>query len=134
GQVDKPQKFPVKVTVEGVVDSEDVDYYAFELKKGQRLSVEIEAMRLGVTFFDPYIAILDSKRFELATSDDSPLNKQDGICSIVAPADGTYVVQVRDSSYGGNGACVYRLHVGTFPRPLSVVPSRAKPGEQVRAR
>src|SRR5262249_47989741 len=76
-EFDKPQKIPLNVTVEGVVDTEDVDYYAVELKKGQRLSVEIEAMRLGVTFFDPYIAILDSKRFELATSDDSPLNKQD---------------------------------------------------------
>jgi hypothetical protein len=133
-EFDKPQKIPLNVTVEGVVDSEDVDYYAVELKKGQRLSVEIEAMRLGVTFFDPYIAILDSKRFELATSDDSPLNKQDGICSIVAPAEGTYVVQVRDSSYGGNGACLYRLHVGTFPRPLAVVPAGGKAGEEVEVR
>ena len=30
-------------------------------------------MRLGDTFFDPYVAILDAKRFELATGDDSPL-------------------------------------------------------------
>ena len=37
-------------------------------------------MRLGNTFFDPYIAILDSKRFELATSDDTPLLGQDGVC------------------------------------------------------
>ncbi|MBI1915285.1 MAG: PPC domain-containing protein [Planctomycetes bacterium] len=133
-EFDKPQKIPLNVTVEGVVDSEDVDYYAVELKKGQRLSVEIEAMRLGVTFFDPYIAILDSKRFELATSDDSPLNKQDGLCSIVAPADGTYVVQVRESAYGGNGACMYRLHVGTFPRPLAVVPAGGKAGEEVEVR
>src|SRR5262245_36843603 len=128
---DKPQKIPLNVTVEGVVDNEDVDYYAVELKKGQRLSAEIEGMRLGTTFFDPYIAILDGKRFELATSDDSPLNKQDGMCSIVAPADGTYVVQVRDSAFGGNGACQYRLHVGTFPRPTAVLPSGGKAGEEV---
>ena len=38
-------------------------------------------------------------------------------CSIVVPADGTYVIQVRESAYGGNGGCQYRLHVGTFPRP-----------------
>src|SRR5262249_39683743 len=37
-----PQKIPLNVTVEGVVDNEDVDYYAVELKKGQRLAVEIE--------------------------------------------------------------------------------------------
>ena len=133
-EFDKPQKIPLNVTVEGVVDSEDVDYYAVELKKGQRLSVEIEGMRLGGTFFDPYIAILDSKRFELATSDDSPLNKQDGMAAIVAPADGTYVVQVRESAYGGNGACQYRLHVGTFPRPLAVVPAGGKLGEEIEVR
>ena len=74
-------------------------------------------MRLANTFFDPYIAILDSKRFELAASDDAPLLGQDAACSVIIPADGTYVVQVRDSAYGGNGACGYRLHVGTFPRP-----------------
>lgn len=126
-----PQKVPLNITVTGVVENEDVDYYAVECKKGQRLSVEIEAMRLGTTLFDPYVAILDAKRFELATSDDSPLLGQDGTCSIVAPADGTYVVQVRESSYQGNGGCVYRLHVGTFPRPLAVVPAGGKAGEEV---
>jgi len=126
-----PQKIGLNVTVEGVVQTEDVDYYAVELKKGQRLSVEIEAMRLANTLFDPYIAILDSKRFELATSDDTPLLGQDGICSIVAPADGTYLIMVRDSSYQGNGACGYRLHVGHHPRPLAVVPAGGKAGEEI---
>lgn len=126
-----PQKIPLNVTVHGVVDNEDVDYYAVEVKKGQRLSAEIEGMRLGNTLFDPYLAILDSKRFELAASDDSPHLGQDCCVSIVAPADGTYIVQVRESAYGGNGACQYRLHVGTFPRPLAVVPAGGKPGEEL---
>jgi Bacterial pre-peptidase C-terminal domain len=129
-----PQKIPLNVTVTGVVQAEDVDYYAVELKKGQRLSVEIEGMRLANTFFDPFVAILDGKRFELATSDDSSLNHQDGLCSIVVPADGTYVVQVRESAYGGNGACGYRLHVGTFPRPRAVLPAGGKAGDEVEVR
>ncbi|MCE9533338.1 MAG: PPC domain-containing protein [Planctomycetes bacterium] len=130
----EPQKIAMNVTVTGIVQSEDVDYFAVEAKKGQRISLEIEALRLGTTFFDPYIAILDSKRFELASSDDSTLLKQDGCLSIVAPADGTYIVQVRESSYGGNGACNYRLHVGNFPRPLAVVPAGGKLGEEVEVR
>src|SRR5262249_33340848 len=73
GDFAAPQKIPLNSTVHGVVDNEDVDYYAVEAKKGQRISVEIEGMRLGNTMFDPYIAILDTKRFELATSDDAPL-------------------------------------------------------------
>ena len=65
-EFDKPQPIPLNCTVHGVVDNEDVDYFVVECKKGQRLSVEVEGMRLGVTFFDPYVAILDAKRFELA--------------------------------------------------------------------
>lgn len=126
-----PQKIPLNVTVNGVVNNEDVDYFSVDLKKGQRLAVEVEAMRLGGTFFDPYVAILDSKRFELAVSDDNPSLGQDGMTSMVAPADGTYVVQVRETSYGGNGGCAYRLHVGSFPRPTAVVPAGARPGEEL---
>jgi hypothetical protein len=126
-----PQKIPLNVTVQGVIDNEDVDYFAVECKKGQRLSAEIEGMRLGGTLFDPYVAILDSKRFELAACDDTPMLNQDAACSIVVPADGTYVIQVRESAYGGNGACSYRLHVGTFPRPLAVIPAGGKCGEEV---
>jgi hypothetical protein len=126
-----PQKIPLNVTVSGVVDNEDVDYFQVECKKGQRLSVEVEAMRLGEALFDPYVAILDRKRFELASCDDAPLLGQDAACSVVVPDDGPYIVQVRDSAYGGNGGCRYRLHVGTFPRPTAVVPAGGKLGEEV---
>jgi hypothetical protein len=126
-----PQKIAMNTTVHGVIDNEDVDYFAVEAKKGQRISAEIEGMRLGQTMFDPFIAILDTKRFELATSDDAPLLGQDSCLSVIAPADGTYIIQVRESAYGGNGACQYRLHVGTFPRPTAIVPSGGKFGEEV---
>ena len=49
----------------------------------------------------------------------------------LAPADGKYYVQVRESSYGGDGNCYYRLHVGNFPRPIAVYPAGGKMGEQV---
>ena len=129
-----PQKIPLNVTVTGVIDSEDVDYFAFEAKKGQRVTAEIEGMRLGNALFDPYVAILNSKRFELAVSDDTSLLGQDGVASIVVPEDGTYVIQVRESSYGGNGGCHYRLHVGTFPRPTAVLPAGGKLGTQLEVR
>ncbi|HWG42333.1 MAG TPA: PPC domain-containing protein [Gemmataceae bacterium] len=129
-----PQKIAMNVTVHGIIQSEDVDYFLVEAKKGQRLTAEIEGMRLGNTLFDPYVAIMDSKRFELATSDDAPLLRQDAVASIVVPADGTYVIQVRESAYGGNGACAYRLHVGTFPRPQAVLPAGGKRGDEVAVR
>ncbi len=97
-----------------MAENEDVDYYAVEAKKGERITAEIEGLRLGITFFDPYVAILDTKRFELARSDDAPLVRQDCIAIVIAPEDGTYIIEARETSFAGNGSCRYRLHVGTL--------------------
>lgn len=130
----QPQPIAMNVTVQGVVENEDVDYFVVEAKKGERISVEVEGMRLGATLFDPYVAILDLKRFELASSDDSALALQDGFVSALAPEDGKYIVEVRESAYGGNGACRYRLHVGHYPRPTAVFPAGGKMGEEIDVR
>ncbi len=127
----EPQAVPMNSTVNGVVQNEDVDYYVVEAKKGERITAEIAGLRLGRTFFDPYVAIMNEQRFELAKSDDEPLVYQDSICSIIAPEDGKYIIQVRESSYGGNGNCVYRLSIGNFPRPRAVFPTGGKPGEEL---
>ena len=126
---DQTQPIMLNQTVVGTIGGEDVDYYIVEAKKGQRICAEVEALRLGSAFFDPYVAILDMKRFELSAADDTPLVGQDAVASIVAPEDGKYVVQVRETAYGGGST--YRLHVGTFPRPLAVYPAGGKLGEEV---
>jgi hypothetical protein len=124
-----PQPIPLDVTVQGVIKSEDVDYFVIEAKKGQRITAQLEGLRLGRTFFDPYLAILNPQRFELATSDDTALLAQDPVVSILAPEDGKYMVSVRESAFGGSDACTYRLHVGRFPRPLALLPAGGRPGE-----
>lgn len=130
----QPQKIDLNVTVEGVVENEDVDYYRVEAKKGQRISAEIEGIRLGLTLFDPYVAIMDMRRFELASSDDTALLLQDSSASIIVPEDGAYVIQVREAAYGGNNRCHYRLHVGSFPRPRAVYPAGGMAGEMLEVR
>lgn len=127
----KPQPIAMNSVVNGVADNEDVDYYAVPAKKGDRISAEVEGIRVGITQFDPYVAIMDSKRFELASSDDAALVWQDATASVIAPADGTYVIQVRESAYAGNGSCLYRLHVGNYPRFTATVPAGGKLGEKV---
>lgn len=130
----KPQVVPNNVTVQGIIQNEDVDYFVIDAKKGERITAEVEGIRLGDTMFDPYVAILNEARFELATSDDAALIWQDGVASIVAPEDGKYIVQIRESSYGGNGASHYRCHIGSYPRPLAIVPAGGKPGTKVQVR
>src|SRR5690606_21526976 len=111
--------------------NEDVDYYVVDAKKGERITAEVEGIRLGITLFDPFVSILDANRFELTSSDDAALIWQDGCASILAPEDGQYIIQVRDSAYAGNGSCLYRLHVGHFPRPRAVYPAGGPVGETV---
>jgi len=133
-EFESPQEVPLDHTITGVVQNEDVDYFVVSAKKGQRITAEIEGLRLGRTFFDPYLEILDSQRFVLASSDDAALLYQDAVCSVVAPQDGTYIIQVRESAYQGSGACTYRLHLGHFPRPLAVYPPGGQPGETLKVR
>jgi len=127
-----PQAISLGHVVNGNIGNEDVDYYVLDAKQGQRISVEIVAMRLSTALFDPYVAILDEKRFELATNDDTALALQDGFASIIAPEDGKYYIEVRESAYAaGNN---YRLHVGTFPRPKVLFPAGGKMGEEIEIR
>jgi hypothetical protein len=130
----KPQAIALDTTVNGVITSEDVDFFAIEAKKGERITAEVEGIRLGRTFFDPYVSIMDKDRFELASSDDTALLWHDAEAQVLAPEDGTYIVQVRESSFGGSGGAVYRLHVGRFPRPKATLPAGGKLGETVEVR
>jgi hypothetical protein len=130
----KPQPIKMNTTVNGVAANEDVDYYSVKARKGERITAEIEGIRLGLVLFDPYVAILDSRRFELASSDDSALVWQDGLVSVIAPEDGTYIVVAREAAYAGNANCVYRLHVGNFPRPRATFPAGGKAGDTVTVR
>ncbi len=135
-----PQEIAMNHTVEGNVDREDVDCYRVSLKAGQKLTVEIEGIRHRWSLnnrdiLDPYIAILDEKRFEVAVSDDSMLFQQDGVCSFTPEEDGQYTILVRDSSFlGQRNICRYRLHVGSFPRPTTVIPSGGVQGEVLKAK
>jgi Bacterial pre-peptidase C-terminal domain len=127
----KPQKIDLNVTVTGVIAGEDVDNFAVDAKQGQRLSVVIEGLRLGRAMFDPCVTIFDSQHHQLAYCDDQSLVRQDSIAQIDVPADGTYIISVRDSTYGGSDKCHYRLHIGTYPQPVAVFPLGGKPGEEV---
>lgn len=131
--LDKAQKVAMNSTVLGTVSNEDVDYYRVEAKKGDPIAVEVEGIRLGRTFFDPYVAILDKNGKVLAKADDTALLIQDSFATIVAPADGEYVIEVRETSYGGGGN-PYRVHIGNFPRPSAVFPPGGKAGESLEVK
>ncbi|HVL12424.1 MAG TPA: PPC domain-containing protein [Gemmata sp.] len=127
---EKPQAVALNVSVAGVTESGGTDNFAVTLKKGQRLSAEVEGVRLGGELNDTAITVFSPDGRELATADDTPLFRQDPLVSIVAPADGEYVVQVRETNYGGGDTHRYVLHVGTFARPAAVFPAGGQAGTE----
>jgi len=125
------QKVPLNTTVSGSIASEDTDCFSFEATKGDRISAEVEGIRLGRSVFDSFMSLLDESGEILASSDDTALLLQDSFLSIIAPKDGRYTVLLRDIGYGGGAEFVYRLHIGNFPRPTAVYPAGGKAGETV---
>lgn len=128
---EEAQEIQLNSTINGVALNEDVDYYEFNATEGQRISAEVEAIRLSGPLFDPYLAILDENFFVIASSDDSELLLQDSTTSIIAPKTGKYFIEMRESSYRGSNSYRYRLHIGSFPRPRVVVPSGGQAGKSV---
>lgn len=128
----KPQRVELGSTIEGVTRDEDVDYFVFAARKGQWVSAEVEAIRLGPPdglLTDLSVALLKPDRFELASNDDNPLLRCDPAVTVQIPADGDYVLQVRDAAYEGNDNARYRVHVGAFRRPFTAYPAGGRVGE-----
>ncbi|MCX7701875.1 MAG: PPC domain-containing protein, partial [Gemmataceae bacterium] len=130
----RAQAVPLNVTVAGIVESAGVDHFAVTLRQGQRLSAEVEGVRLGADVVDTVLTVFGPDGRELASNDDNPLFRQDPFVTLVAPNDGRYVVQVRDTSYGGGDTARYLLHVGTFFRPAAVFPPGGPAGSEIELR
>ncbi len=139
GPRDPAHKLTPPCTVEGIVDREDVDRFEIQMAAGDVCKFEIEAIRLQFTLqnravLDPVIRITDADGFEVVSSDDNTLLRQDSLCSFTAPADGVYTIAVHESSFGGDKTMGgYRLHVGNFPRPVTVHPAAGTAGGTLAA-
>ncbi len=97
----------------------DVDCFAFETKKDDKVSFEVKARRLQ-SELDSTIRILNDKGATLAENDDLRLGKRGSSDSWIenwsAPADGRYVLEIRDMHLRGGEAFVYAIEV-TPARP-----------------
>jgi hypothetical protein len=128
--VAKAQAIPVPCGVSGCMDRDnDVDCYSFEVKKGQSLTFDVIAQRAG-SRLDSVLRVLGPKG-QLLIENDDHLERTSGyngfnrtadsrIEGWVAPADGRYVVQVRDVHQRGGPAFGYFLQV-THSRPTFVM-------------
>src|SRR5262249_35502818 len=116
------------------MESGGIDSFSVELKKGQRLAAEVQAVRLGGELTDTGITVIGPDGRELATGDDTPLFRQDPFVTLIAPADRIYMVHVRETSYGGGDSNRYILHLGNFPRPAAIFPPGGQSGTELKVR
>jgi len=130
---DEPQPLALGSTVWGNIQGEDVDRFVVEAKKGQRISAEVVGVRLQPReIFDSMLALTKADGTVLAENDDSSLLQQDPVISFVAPEDGKYILALKDSTNAAPGQGRYLLHVGSFPRPLTIFPAGGQVGEQLK--
>src|SRR5579864_9252335 len=107
--------------VAGVLKAMDVDYYRVEARAGQRVVVDMEARRLG-TSLSPVVTVLTASGSALAQGREQEGAEHDARFAFVFPADGTYLIEVRDNAYNGGESAGYRLRLdearfatGLFP-------------------
>ena len=105
-----------------------VDRYRFSARKGQRLVMAASARALipyladaVPGWFQATLALYDAKGQELAYDDDYRFNP-DPVLACEIPADGDYVLEIKDAIYRGREDFVYRITVGELPFVTSIFP------------
>jgi hypothetical protein len=135
------QPIPLNCTVEGQIQSGggmDKDIYWTRFNAGERISVEVEAVRLGTLHFggenDLAVRILDDQGAELGRNDDSALYVQDPVLSLIAPKTGAYFIEIRQHVFYRPQQSYYRAHIGNFSRPLAIFPAGGQAGATISAK
>src|SRR5262245_4765572 len=108
------QPIPNPVVVEGECSGNDVDFFRFSGRKGDRIIVDAVCCRIG-SGVDPMIRLTTADWRFVASADDTPGLFTDGYLAAVLPEDGQYVLEFCDSRFAGVGRAVYRLLIGAVP-------------------
>jgi hypothetical protein len=109
---EQAQTITLPTAIDGTANGSNFDHYKFTGEKDQRISLEVVAARVG-TSLDSVVRLLKADGSELMLADDDAGVGADSRLSLTLPADGDYVVQLRDNQYRSGGQ--YRLRVGDFP-------------------
>lgn len=96
--------------VSGVLKAQDLDHYRVEGRRGARVTVEVEAQRIGTPIV-PVLTLLGPTGQAVARAMETRGLEHDARLAFTFPEDGPYVVQVRDNLYGGSDSAAYRLRV-----------------------
>lgn len=123
-----PQVLALGCTANGRLEAGGCDRFDLDVEAGARVRCEVEAFRLGFGAIDLALSVEDVGGREVAASDDTALGRKDPMVAFTAAVAGRYRLQVRTAFVAPENRGPYRLHVGTFPRPLVALPLGGPPG------
>ncbi|MBI5821704.1 MAG: PPC domain-containing protein [Verrucomicrobia bacterium] len=133
-------KTVMSVTLPAVVNGQilpgEVDRFRFNATKGQKLVIAVNAQQLipyisdaVPGWFQATLSLYDSQGKEMAYTDDFRFNP-DPVIYYEVPADGEYVVEIKDSIFRGREDFVYRITIGETPFITSIFPLGGPAGEK----
>ncbi len=128
------------VTLPAVVNGQimpgGVDRFRFRAEKGTHLVAVVAARELipyladaVPGWFQATLALYDDQGNELAYDDDFRFHP-DPVLHYEVPADGEYVIEIKDALYRGREDFVYRLSIGELPFVTSIFPLGGRTGIQ----
>ena len=116
----------INTTINGEINpAADIDCFAFEGKKGQRLLFEVEAERVD-SKLDATLRLFDASSRAIAESRD--VFGDDPFLDVTLPTDGRYVVKLHDVIYQGSPDAVYRLTITDGPHVDAIIPAIVRAG------
>lgn len=107
-----PQEVTLPAAIAGTGDGASSDFYSFAAKANEKISLDLVAARLGADF-DGVLRVLDASGKEWLMLDDDAAAGADCRGVFVSPADGKYIVELRDNRFKAGGK--YLLRVGNAP-------------------
>ncbi len=129
----------MEITLPAVVNGQilpgEVDRYRFTAQRGQHVVLVASARQLipyiadaVPGWFQATLALYDAQGKELAYDDDYRFDP-DPVLHCRIPADGQYVVEIKDAIYRGREDFVYRISVGELPFITSLFPLGGPTGQ-----
>jgi hypothetical protein len=109
------QPFNVPAVITGCINTPgEADQFAFDVKAGEKLTFEVIARR-AQSGLDPIIRILNDKGGMISEADDTSFHRVISADSTLenwtAPADGKFIVEIRDLHLRGGAQYTYAIQV-----------------------
>jgi hypothetical protein len=123
------QPVELPAVISGVLNTAaQTNFYRFKAKKDEEFVFEVDAARRGSPL-DSTLSILDANGKVLIRNGDAV--GLDSLLFFPVPADGEFILALRDFRYRGGNEYFYRLTAGTIPYVESIFPFGGARGKSV---